>query len=879
MHHVAIRRKKMKRVTKSSRRPISVILTVLLVICAVPLFAVTDADGLPSASGWDVTTVTSYTDQNGVTTTGITLNGKASVGLTLKWPAGSTFPKGLTTESTALAETYTVYVNKALVGEDLSELSFANYQFPNQGTATPKVLALDPASLGPVGIVSGSAIGDGTLGDQVFYKFELKFNKSAAAVALWNTIGASARYIQTFLEFSLTNENIPPGNETFIRTETSSGYEDIPYVEPDPDPVPTGSALLTKSQIKNVSNVQEKFREIVPEDWRSAVGDPFYNYKAVGSQIVSDNNKSYVVFQIKINEDGLKKLHHNTVTGLSPSVFKEIVPDGLKLLTYVDPADGNTYYGFKLERKYGNPPTPYIDENGNASYYIDNNHAITDSVLFKGNGNVYNMPARFNASATNLAEKFGLTSSFTPSTTSTSGGGILGINFGNAPAGSGSKYTHDNVEYTLYVVMEPSVPIPDASDDPIWAENLVSLDRPEVGETTDSAIITLTKSAGIATFKKYIIDEQGNLSDGWVTAHPDETGAVNQPYRTIATSNTRINIPVDDFKFTDRGDVRYYTSQSAVDIRAFLGSPSPTGELGTEPTGVLMATTDAPNGYTAANNKVIATSDMFHTFDYTFRYTGVPFGTAIINSVIESNDVYTVIPLKFNLVKIDADAPAKALTGWEFTAYYAQANDSAVADLGRPLLDADTKAPVKLTDSKSFAFIVPEGYSPTEAGSWNIVFVETKQPTGYPEAGNKGLQVAAVVTSDETGTLTVAPLPGDSEVGAGGAIASNVSFIADTGIATVTAYNKPGTPPDAPDKPDKPVTPSGGPGDDTPVTPSGGPGDDYDGDDTPLNPSGGTGTATSPQTGDEAVPGIMIALIVLAIIGLLIVKRQLTKIK
>jgi hypothetical protein len=819
------------------------------------------------------------------------------------YPESSADPT-FTAASALLNETFTVYINSRLLAQLDALPSFSNPKFSNEGVP----IAGSPWILDETSLVANpqTPVTREGYGDQTFYKYELKFNKSEDAINSWNLNPQVT--VNSRIQLRIVNSIVTDEGLTFIHVDSKTPVRDTPYVTPGKYEPPTGSALLMKEQLDS-SQAKAKFIDIVPARFYKDPGSLFHDLTPVTTDIVADEDY-YTVFKILVNANGIEKMYAESESGqVTPGVLQEIVPYGLKILSVAE--EGKTYYGFELNRKYGDPPLPYTTVEGKNGFFIDDNKSDTNDIRFTGGqNNVYNMPVlRYHDDDNDFysAPRYGITSSFDTTASTTSGGGILNLQFGKPSVGQRDTNYDKNVEYTLYVIMVPDITI---TEEPVDSTNVVTMDYPErtTQEIADSTV-TLTKGSGAAGLKKYVLGEQGYTTDFVVTL-PGISGVINQPYRLVLTSDG--SHATQDVNFSDRGDARYINLQnpefktSDVAINAYTGKPGPEGTIGTatpRTTAMAVTTLNPTNsaiktGFSATNTAEIPQGSIFHTFDFTFKYENVPYGVAVKNTAIRS--VYTVTPLKFAIEKIDPTSPKVDLTGWAFTAYYAQANDSAVADLGRPVLDINGDA-VNITDTSATAYILPEGYTPKIPGTWNIVFVETQQPTGYPEAGNKGLQVPAVITSDAAGTLTVAPLPGDSPIGAGGVNASNVTFSAVTGIATVIAYNKPGTPdtppdkpdtpttPDTPGKPDAPVTPSGGTGNDVPttpdtpnnpdvpVTPSGNTGDDSDSGDVPVTPSGNQGS--SPATGDESVPGVMIALIALAIAGLLIVRRQLMKIK
>jgi hypothetical protein len=899
------------------RRPVGVFLAALIALCAIPAFAIGDGTYVvsPQSEGLSWQTRISITDGSGNVIEALPAGGEATVqfGLSLIFAPGSEIDS-LTSESAILNETFTFYVNSAPISAKSA------LKFINPTITSSNVPMFTESSLSPV--TSGKAI-DGS--DDIFYRYQFEFNRSPEAIVEWNNFTGVSAMTNLSLDIRDDGENVPP-SFIFIHVDNSSKADiELPYLPPGETTPPTNSALLTKEQVVSSAAAEAIFESIVsavPVEKRSG-------YKPAGSDVITDAN-TYTVFKIVINEQGLAKLHTNSIDGdVSPAAFREIVPSGMAILT-VEDSNANVYYGIKLIRTTGNPYKPFVDEDGKTGVYIDYDRALNTEIAFRGHDdNIRSMKAWTTAADGNNVDdssRFGLTSSFIPpGADADHGGGELLINFGKAPAGQPAANYYDNAEYTLYVIMVPD----EIPETPAELTNHVTLDYPEIldGQAADSSVY-LTRNAGSAGVKKYVLGmnvpgSNKYISGDYVVTLPGILGEVYQPYRLLLPSAASTPFAPGTVTISDYGDERYIDLSefqiSDVDVRAYSSiveaeisninisgaTPATTAMAVTE---IVPGITKEKAGFAAGNVLEIPATRYYHTFDYAYKYVGVPYGVAIKNTAIRS--VYTVTPLKFDLLKFDQADQSKTLTGWEFAAYYSKADDPTAADRSRPVLDIYGN-PTAFTATSGSLFVVPEGYSPRSAGSWHVVFVETKQPIGYP-ASNIGLQVPAVITSTDTGTLSVAPLVGDSSVGADGAKASYVTFSAVTGEVIVTAYNKAGAkgpdrlPGKVPGKvPGSVTTPpaitppgivlpgfnppgakaNGKTGDDfilPTYTASGGTGKDITGEDVPLAPFGGDGETVDgdsrvPGTGDDQTPGILFAVMIAAIIALLIVRRELKK--
>ncbi|MDR0817435.1 MAG: LPXTG cell wall anchor domain-containing protein [Clostridiales Family XIII bacterium] len=961
----------MDELIKLWRRPVGVMLAVLLVFFFVPIPAPAEGEVIALAEPRDGESGSgSVNSSAGSQTTGLQADG-------LKWtadvsvtdndghniealPAGGDvrvhFSLGLdnseassgvlfTEGSPLLQETFTFYINSALI-----DVTSTVPAFSNPVIAPSAVPMFSDSSLAPAS--SGETL-DGS--DQTFYKYEIKFNTAPEAVSAWNNY-AGLRAEAIIAMKIVDKVTVPPGVK-FIHVDYTSGQNDIDltYIPPEQIPPPTNAALLIKEQVTEPQEAEQVFESVVPTELRNVPGADFYGYSPAGSDVIT-SEKSYAVFRIRINEHGLAKLHTNSITGeISPAAFKEMIPEGMKIIS--KELSPNTYYGVKLSRTYGNPNKTYTDASGRTLSYIDyaDPRTKTVNVVFRGskgtNDNIYGMEALKGNSLLGDADdasNFGLTSSFSAdSLHGTAGEDVLNISFGKAPPEQPDINYFDNVEYTLYIIMIPT----DIPAEPTELTNRVTLDYPEItDEQNASSTFYLSNSAGSAGIKKFALGTGGWLPDEYVVALPGTDGTIEQSYRIIVPSISNTSFAAESIRFSDYGDERYIDltdfKTSDVAINAYNGIPGQTGEVGelTTTTAVMEVKELVPvdvssgtvtkTGFRAENTSEIPAGSLFHTLDYTYKYTGVPYGAAVRNTAFRS--VYTVTPLRFDLDKFDIDDADKLLTGWAFGAFYAQAGDATLPDTARPVLDI-TGTAAAFTSASDTAYIIPEGYSPRASGEWHIVFVETKQPDGYP-AANIGLQVPAVIRSTDEGTLSVAALEGDTGAGAGGAKASYVTFSGVMGVATVTAYNKSGGGDDPPDgsnppggdppggsnppggdplgggdppggvsppavadppaddlpggglkNPNEPgLTPSGGTGIELPtLTPSGETGEDIEelsDDDVPLtspesDETGGDETSDLPKTGDDTMTGVLFALMIAAIIALLIVRRELQKYK
>jgi hypothetical protein len=509
----------------------------------------------------------------------------------------------------------------------------------------------------------------------------------------------------------------------------------------------------------------------------------YASYSRAGSVITSPF--SYAVYKIDVNLDGLVDIHNNNSLAVDPGTLREIVPEGMEILNFE--TGGHTHYGIQLFRAYdkypgGDPGKGYIDWSGisdSNKYYAETsgNAVVWYELSPQGtDDNIYGARALALSSpiaALNNPYSYGITSSFAEATSGN--GGILEFEFGEANQ-TGPPYAYNNAAYRLYVVMVPKS-IENTSKE---FTNSVELTYAEAEPAWDFVTTLWTNSAGAAALKKYVKLGDGSfVTNAYNVAFP-ENGDLKQAYKLeLPTSSTSV-FGANTVKFQDEADGRYFKEiVDNVVVTATAGASATTPLMTVKP---LLTNGEAElTGFSAYNHAVIPSGNYVHSFDYTFRYENVPYGVAIKNTALRT--VYTVVPLRLEFAKQDADDETAELTAWEFRAYYAAL--SGQADTDKPVKDALSGADIVFTPDRLSAYIIPDGYKPNAADGADIVLVETTPPTGYP-LGYAGKEYQLRLNVNAVGSMSVTPVTVTTT-------SSNdyaAAFDESTGIASVTVYNK-----------------------------------------------------------------------------------------
>lgn len=488
--------------------------------------------------------------------------------------------------------------------------------------------------------------------------------------------------------------------------------------------------ILTKNRLSEAA-AADAFKVMVPESVRNG---ELAGYRPIGDNDVISDPKTYIVYEIYINRDGFEYLSNNRDPSIPASHFVEQIPDELELLTYKVSGNDREYLAFRMDRYYG---TPKFDvEGGSVISYANGSMYKSQGVFF---ATPYDKLNSYQGSYGTRGRDFGIDAVYSPNNGKNA---TLAFTFGPTALKNSYIYNYyDDVAYRLQVVML----VRPTSVQERSIVNTVKLSYPAItGYTNTQYDVQWNASAGGSAINKFVWDEktQSYVTNQYTVVAPDKDDAeraLEIPYRLELPSNTLIE--KNKVSFSDVHDTRYYDSivgDIDIAVNADTGTHSP-----------YMDTRLTATGFESWNKENLPNQKITHIYEYTARYENVPYGTAVRNTAAKT--VFAVVPLELSLTKKDADND-RELTGYEIHAYYETAPGSGLPDEENPVTDAITGAEV-IFKKKSDAFlVVPDGYNPRTAGSWNVVLVEKKAPDGYP---NSQQTFRLTINSAANGDLTV----------------------------------------------------------------------------------------------------------------------------
>ncbi|EAK8407835.1 Cna B-type domain-containing protein [Listeria monocytogenes] len=518
---------------------------------------------------------------------------------------------------------------------------------------------------------------------------------------------------------------------TDLQDEDDFDYDYVTFVKP-PVVIPTNGKMFEKTRL-SAAKAQETARNMLGVD---IVGKELKDYVPLADDGVITSPKTYMVYEMNINPDGIKDTLNSS--------FTDTLPKGLKMLEYdINSLNSSNkhIYGFTMNKYEGTPK--YTNADGE-DVIVYQDGLYSNKQVCIANSKLNDIGVRYFG---NNAEKMGVTGSVTNDART------LTLNFGQPS--TDQFYNETKAAYKVYmiVIIDPN----EIDYSSIMQNKAIYTYNEEELVSYENSEMSWAASGGTAYAKKYVLDDKTNnyLSGSqYNLAIPDASGNVSVDYKIRVRSayefdKSAINI-------NDKIPAANFKSISDVSINGFEATANTgflqDGELESPKT--LDVSEYALNAKVNEDELIITNPvdiPQMQLYNVLFKvnYKDVKFGTKLVNQAAGS-EVATVVPLNLNLLKQD-DISKTALTGYEFKAYYADENGK--ADLTKPVKDTDNNE-IVMTDSSGAANFIPTGYKTTSKNQeWNVVLVETKTPTGYESNENKEYPVT--VKSDANGNLSI----------------------------------------------------------------------------------------------------------------------------
>lgn len=588
-----------------------------------------------------------------------------------------------------------------------------------------------------------------------------------------------------------TNKHARVGN-AYSRTEDEDDFDYHAYKFGKPSDTPGEGAdgvLIRKKQA--VITQKKDLDDLL---YSSDVQNTFWTtYEPISDQGYITKPNTYVVYDILVNEDGLRAIDKMEV--------EDILPPGLKVYSYNANVSSTTFtfYGFSIRKTVGNP-----------YHMIDGVKTIVEpditTKLAGIFGNGWRSPAGFSGGHANGNPGYGMT-----------------VTIGNVVE-NGVTYLNRKFHLTL----DPSA-ITHKNDDSFYTEKnaeyqiriLAVADQahitamPQGKEYFNTATVTIEGESTPATENSYVRwDFNGTatyaskyvMKDGAPYRNPDYNVVVptGSDMEAAIDYRVRVRAVMSADNSEHKAGVLNTTDTFDTGIVKRVSTPVVTGYADggggavwnrdgslvnpEEMAGGVRKVSATINGGNQSleikNDEAINRHELYNV-DFTVSYHHLKYGAPVTNEA--GTKVFTAVPLKLSLRKVDAVTKAAIADGYTFEAFYYDAAEDA---LGAKLLDYQRGSNVLDSDHPDL-LILPEGYTlyGSRAGEWKIALVETQAPSGYRGKDNQGVTFLVTVRSDSQGVLTIADISRKADSGVG--TVESWSADSQTGAVTFTAGNQP----------------------------------------------------------------------------------------
>ncbi|EAF6699942.1 Cna B-type domain-containing protein [Listeria monocytogenes] len=518
---------------------------------------------------------------------------------------------------------------------------------------------------------------------------------------------------------------------TVIQDEDDFDYDYITFIKP-PDVIPTNGKVLDKQRL-SAEDAEKTAQNMLSSD---IFGSALKGYTALADDGKITSPKTYMVYEMSINPDGIEDTLNST--------FTDTLPKGLKMLEYDIPglnSSNKHIYGFTTNKFEGTPK--YTNADGD-DVIVYQKGLYTEKQVCIANSTLNDVGVRYFG---NNAEKMGVTGSVTNDART------LTLNFGQPS--SEPYYSDTKAAYKVYMIV---IIDEDEMDYSSIMQNKATYAYNEKETVAyENSEIFWNAGGGTAYAKKYVLNSKTNeyeSGSNYNVATPDANGNLSVDYKVRVRSAYEFDKSSIDIK--DKIPAVNFKSISDISINGFEANAN-TGFLqnGELESPKSLNLSDYALSATVNGNELSITNPtdipqmQLYNIQFKVNYQNVKYGAKIVNQAAGS-EVSTIVPLKLNLLKQD-DISKNALTDYEFKAYYA--NEDGKADLTKPVKDINDKN-VTMTDSSGAVDFIPGGYKTSSSNQeWKIVLVETKTPTGYESSENKEFQLT--VKSDANGNLTI----------------------------------------------------------------------------------------------------------------------------
>ncbi|MBC2260487.1 Cna B-type domain-containing protein [Listeria sp. FSL L7-0091] len=521
---------------------------------------------------------------------------------------------------------------------------------------------------------------------------------------------------------------------TVLQDEDDFDYDYVSFIEP-PVVIPTNGKILEKKRL-SAAKAQETARNLLGVD---IVGKELKDYVPLADDGVITSPKTYMVYEMDINPDGIKDTLNSTIT--------DTLPKGLKMLEYdINSLNSSNkhIYGFTMNKYEGTPK--YTNADGDDVIVYEDGLYSSKQVCI-ANSTLNDIGVRYFG---NNAEKMGVTGSVTNDART------LTLNFGQPS--TDPFYNETKAAYKVYMIV---IIDPNEIDYSSIMQNKATYTYNEKEIVSyENSEMSWAAGGGTAYAKKYVLDDKTNNYLGgsqYSIATPDANGNLSVDYKVRVRSayefdkaaiNINDKIPASNFKSISNVSINGFEATANT---GFLQNGELESPKALDISDYALDASVNGDELTITNPIDIPQMQLYNVL-FKVNYKDVKFGTKLVNRAAGS-EVNTVVPLKLNILKQD-DISKVALTGYEFKTYYTDENGK--ADLTKPVKDINGNE-ITITDTTGAASFIPDGYKTSAANQeWQIALVETKTPTGYESNENK--EFPLTVKSDEAGNLSISTI-------------------------------------------------------------------------------------------------------------------------